>query len=88
MQICRGEELPIRGGDIDEPKRLALRDQRHAGVKKQTLVIARSTRGVSQACAFDDINGTCEASFDEELLAVACRRLAEMAAIVLFETGG
>jgi hypothetical protein len=51
------------------------------------LVITRDAHGSSQAGTFDDIDGTCEASFDEQTLAVASGRLAENAAIVAFETG-
>ncbi len=52
------------------------------------MVVTRGARGISQAGTLDDIDGTCEASFDEQMLAVASGRLAEKAAIVAFETGG
>ena len=88
VQILGGEELPFRGGDIDKTKRFALRYQRHAGMEAQTLVITGSLHGISQACTFDDIDGTCETPFDEQMLAVASWRLAEKAAIITFEPFG
>ncbi len=57
-------------------------------MKEQTLVIACGAHGIAQAGTFDDIDSAGEASFEEQLLAVAGRRLAEKAAIVAFETGG
>jgi hypothetical protein len=57
-------------------------------MKVQTSVTIRRAHGILQAGTFDDIDGTCETSFDEQTLAVASGRLAEKAAIVAFETGG
>jgi hypothetical protein len=57
-------------------------------MKAQTLVIACGAHGISQACTFNNVDGAREASFDEKMLTVANRRLAEDTAIVAFESGG